>query len=169
MLKEFFQRRSLRKCASRVPTGLLSLGKLRSAVVFIDVEDTTFDQCKNAVLSFFRDRGIKADIFFFDFRKLSKEERLITSITTTVLRKDLNWYGRPSREKVALMLSGEPDLFISLLAQPSFALEYMAASSHARFKVGRNDSPVFDLVFRAESLSENDAFLEIVKLLDKVS
>ncbi|MBR6305803.1 MAG: hypothetical protein IKR38_03360 [Bacteroidales bacterium] len=169
MLKEFFQRRSLRKCASRVPTGLLSLGKVRSAVVFIDVEDTTFDQCKNAVLSFFRDRGIKADIFFFDFRKLSKEERLITSITTTVLRKDLNWYGRPSREKVALMLSGEPDLFISLLAQPSFALEYMAASSHARFKVGRNGSPVFDLVFRAESLSENDAFLEIVKLLDKVS
>ena len=169
MLKEYAQRRSLRKGASEVPTGLLSLGKVRSAVVFIDVEDTTFDQCKNAVLSFFRDRGIKADIFFFDFRKLSKEERLITSITTTVLRKDLNWYGRPSREKVALMLSGEPDLFISLVAQPSFALEYMAASSRARFKVGRYDAPVFDLVFRAQNLTEHDAFLEIVKILDKVA
>ena len=169
MLKEIVQRRSLRKGASEVPTGLLSLGKVRSAVVFIDVEDTTFDQCKHSVLSFFRDRGIKADIFFFDFRKLSREERLITSITTTVLRKDLNWYGRPSREKVALMLSGEPDLFLSLIAQPSFALDYMAASSRARFKVGRYDTPVFDLVFRAENLSEYDAFLEIVKLLDKVA
>ena len=169
MLKEFAQRRCLRKTASPVPTGLLPMEKVRSAVVFIDVEDTSFDQCKNAVLSYFKGRGIKADIFFFDFRKLTREERLITSITTTVLRRDLNWFGRPSREKVDLLLSGEPDMFISLVAQPSYALEYMATCSQARFKVGRFDAPVFDLVFRAENLTEYDAFLEIVKILDKVA
>ena len=169
MLKELLQRQSLRKGASEVPTGLLPLGKVHSAIVFIDVEDTSFDQCKNSVLSFFRDHGIKADVFFFDFRKLSKDERLITSITTTVLRKDLNWYGRPSKEKVSLMLSGEPDLFVSLIARPSFALKYMASCSRARFKVGRYDAPAFDLVFRAPELTEADAFLQIVKLLEKVA
>lgn len=148
---------------------MLPLGKVRSAVVFIDVEDTSFNQCKESVLTFFRERGIKADIFFFDFRRLSKEERLITSITTTVLRKDLNWYGKPCKEKVNLMLSGQPDLFLSLIARPSYALEYMASCSRAHFKVGRYDAPVFDMVFRAENLTEDEAFLEIVKLLEKVA
>lgn len=169
MLKEFFQRRYLLRGASQVPTGLLPLGKVRSAAVFIDVEDTSFNQCKETVLSFFRDRGIKADIFFLDFRRLSKEERLITSITTTVLRKDLNWFGKPRREKVDLMLSGQPDLFLSLVSTPSYALEYMASCSRARFKAGRYDAPVFDLVFCAGNLPEYDAFLEIVKILDKVA
>ena len=43
MLKEFFQGRSLRKNASKEPTGLISLEKVKSAVVFLDVEDTSFD------------------------------------------------------------------------------------------------------------------------------
>ena len=137
-------------------------------MVFLDVEDTSFDACKNAILSYFRSRSIKADIFFFDFRRLSKDERLITSITTTVLRKDLNWYGKPSREKVQLMLTGQPDLFISLLPSSSFALEYMAACSCAHFKVGRTDSPFFDLIFSAD-VNEADAFTEITRLLEKIA
>lgn len=172
MLKEYFQRRSLRKGASKVPTELIPLRKVRSAVVFIDVEDSAFSYCKDAVNYFFRDRRIKADVFFFDFRRLSKDERLITSITTTVLRKDLNWYGKPGKDKVDLMLSGQPDMFISLLSQPSYALEYMASCSCARFKVGRFDSPVFNLVFKDtpdKPLTEYEAFLEILKILDKVA
>lgn len=172
MLKEFFQRRSLRKGASEVPTGLIPIKKVRSAVVFIDVEDTSFSYCKDAVNYFFRDHKIKADIFFFDFRRISSDERLITSITTTVLRKDLNWYGKPGRDKVDLMLSGQPDMLISLVSTPSYALEYMASCSRARFKVGMTDSPVFDLVFKdtaEKPLTEFEAFLEIVKILDKVA
>ncbi|MBO4341219.1 MAG: hypothetical protein J5835_07315 [Bacteroidales bacterium] len=168
MLKEFVQERSLRKNASNVPTGLLPLEKVKQAVVFLDVEDTSFDSCKNAILSTFKAKGIKADIFFLDLRRLSKDERLITSITTTVLRKDLNWYGRPSREKVQLMLSGQPDLFISLIPAPTYAIEFMASCSRARFKVGRWNSPVFDLVFDA-GINETDAFAEIVKLMEKIS
>ncbi len=173
MLKEFFQRRSLRKDASKEPTGLLPLGKVRSAVAFIDVEDPSFDACKNAIHAFFRDHGIKADIFFIDFRKLTKDERLITSISTTVLRKDLSWFGKPSREKTNLMLSGEPDLFVSLLPVNSFPLEYMARCSRARFKVGRQQlpGPVFDLVAldpQGQRLSQADAFPAIATLLEKI-
>ena len=172
MLKELLRRQSLRKGASEAPTGLLPLGKVRSAVVFIDVEDTSFDQCKNSVLSFFRDHGIKADVFFLDFRKLSKDERLITSITNTILRKDLNWYGRPPKEKVDLMLSGEPDLFISLVDNDSFAIEYMTRCSQAHFKIGRRQLPgdVFDLVVSdpTELHCEAEVFREMAALLRKI-
>ncbi len=173
MIKEFFQQRSLRKHASPDPTGLVPLGKIRSAVAFIDVEDTSFNECKNAIMAFFRDNGIKGDIFFFDFRKLTEGERLITSITTTVLKKDLNWFGKPKQEKIDLMLSGEPDMFLSLLPSGNYPLEFMATCSRARFKVGRQQlgADVFDLVVQdpaEKKLSELEAFHGVVKLLQRI-
>ena len=173
MLKEFFQRQSIRKSASVEPTGMMSLSAIHSAVAFIDVEDTSFNECKNALMTFFREHGIKGDIFFIDFRKLTEGERLITSITTTILKKDLNWYGRPSREKINLMLEGEPDMFLSLLPQTSYPLEFMAHSSRARFKVGRTqlEGDVFDLVVSDpadKKLSELEAFRGIEKILEKI-
>ena len=172
-VKALLRRHSIKKCASSEPTGFLPMADVRSAVAFIDVEDTTFNECKNSLLAFFRENSIKGDIFFFDFRKLDQGERLITSITTTVLKKDLNWYGKPSKEKVDLMLSGEPDLFISLLPNVDFPIEYMAKCSKARFKVGRIQLPgnTYDLVVKdpaGRSLSQAEAFLEIENLLKRV-
>ena len=173
MIKELLRQWSFRKSASKEPTGLLSLKAVQSAVAFISVEEQDFEACKNEILAFYRTHDIKGSVFFFDFRKIEKGERLITSITTTVLRKDLNWYGKPSQEKTRIMLEGEPDLFISLLPMNSYPLEYMARSSRARFKVGRRqlEGNVFDLVVMDpsdKSLSQKEAFGEIVKLLETV-
>ena len=173
MIKAFLRRWSLRKSASTEPTGLLPLQDVHSAVAFISVEGQDFEACKNDILAFCRTHNIKGSVFFFDFRKIEKGERLITSITTTVLRKDLNWYDRPSPEKTRAMLEGEPDLFISLLPANSYPLEYMARCSKARFKVGRQQLPgnVFDLVVldpADKKLSQREAFGEIVKLLETI-
>ncbi|MCR5003669.1 MAG: hypothetical protein K5984_04795 [Bacteroidales bacterium] len=172
-IKTFLRNRSLKKDASREATGFVPLSKVKSAVAFIDVEDTSFDACKLYLQAFYRDHNIKGDIFFLDFRKITKEERLITSITTTVLRKDLNWYGKPSDEKVRLLLGSEPDLFISLIKENSYPLEYMANRSQAKFKIGRQQifGKVFDLVVNdpaEKTLNEAEAFLAIRKLLEKV-
>ena len=172
-VKDMLRRQSLKKNASTEPTGFVPLDKIRSAVAFIDVEDTSFNECKNTLLLFFREHNIKGDIFFFDFRKLTEGERLITSITTTILKKDLNWFGKPSREKVALMLDGEPDLFISLLPSNDFPLEFMATASRAHFKIGRVQLPgdTFDLVFKDPEdrrLSEAEVCKELIKFMDKI-
>ncbi len=53
-VKDLMRRRSLKKYSSTEPTGILPLSKVKSAVAFIDVEDTSFDVCKNAILAFFR-------------------------------------------------------------------------------------------------------------------
>ena len=172
-VKEMLRRQSLKKNASTEPTGFVPLSKIRSAVAFIDVEDTSFNECKNLLMQFFRDHNIKGDIFFFDFRKLTEGERLITSITTTILKKDLNWYGKPSREKVTLMLDGEPDLFISLLPYNDFPIEFMASCSRAHFKVGREQLPgnVYDLVIKdpeGHRLSEAEYCKEMIRFMDKI-
>jgi hypothetical protein len=172
-VKNLFRRHSLKKYASTEGTGLMPLSQVRSAVAFIDVVDTSFNECKQALLAFFKDNNIKGDIFFFDFRKLDQGERLITSITTTVLKKDLNWFGKPSQEKVNLMLEGEPDLFISLIPNADFPIEFMAKCSRAHFKAGRVPLPgnVFDLVVSdpaGRSLSEAEFFTELYKLLQRI-
>ena len=172
-VKDMLRRHSLKKNASTEPTGFVPLSDIRSAVAFIDVEDTSFNECKNALMLFFREHNIKGDIFFFDFRKLTEGERLITSITTTVLKKDLNWFGKPSNEKVALMLSGEPDLFISLLPFNDYPLEFMAKGSRARFKIGRVQLPgdTFDLVIKDpedRKLNEAEVCKELIKFMGKI-
>lgn len=172
-LKNWIRKRVLKKNESGEPTGLLPLSKIRSAVVFIDVEDPSFDNCKIAVQNFFRERSIKGEIFFFDFRKLTEGERLITSITNTVLKKDLNWYGRPSQEKMDLMLAGEPDLFISLLPRNDFPIEYMAKCSRSPFKVGRRQLPgdIFDLVIidpEDNPCQEDEAFARMIAMMEKI-
>ena len=172
-VKDMLRRQSLKKNASTEPTGFVPLSKIRSAVAFIDVEDTSFNECKNTLLLFFREHNIKGDIFFFDFRKLTEGERLITSITTTILKKDLNWFGKPSHEKVSLMLNGEPDLFISLLPTIDYPLEFMATASRAHFKIGRVQLPqkTFDLVIKDpedRKLNEAEACRELIKFMDKI-
>ena len=172
-VKDLLRRQSLKKNASPEPTGFVPLDKIRSAVAFINVEDTSFNECKNILMLFFREHNIKGDIFFFDFRKLTEGERLITSITTTILKKDLNWFGKPSREKVALMLDGEPDLFISLLPSTSFPIEFMAKCSRAHFKVGRVQLPgdTFDLVIKdseSNPLNEAEFCKEMIKFMNKI-
>ena len=143
MLKELFQRRALRKDASPVPTGLVPLHRIHTAVVLTDSPATGAD----AFRAFFRKHGIKW-----------------TVVNVTGVFADLNWFGKPRSAKPL-----EADLFISLVPAQLFTLDYMTASSRACFKVGRYDFPLFNLVFSdSKDLSQVDAFREIVNLLEKI-
>ena len=174
-IKNLFRRRALKKNASSIPTGILPLREIRSAVALIDVEDPSFDATKAAIQAFYRSYGIKGEIFFLDFRKLREDERLITSIQTTVLKKDLNWFGMPGREKIRL-ISGQPvDLFLSLVQQAdSFPVRFMATACPARCKVGRagRGDATFDIVIQdnpAKANSQLEIFEEIRALLLKMN
>ncbi len=172
-IKDYFRKSALKKCGTS-PTSILPLSKISTAVALIDVEDPSFDECKQSLMSFFRANNIKGEIFFFDFRKIISGERLITSITNTILKKDTNWYGRPSSEKLVLFDSlQEPDVLISLLPYDSFTAEFTARYCKARFKIGRLRLPgnVFDLVVADPSgnpLSEAESFQAIKTILDKI-
>ncbi|MCR5244661.1 MAG: hypothetical protein K6C37_07975 [Bacteroidales bacterium] len=172
-IKNIFRRRILRKLDGKVETGIIPVSQVHTAVAFISVQDPSFDECKLKLQAFYRENKIKGEVFFFDFRKIGKGERLITSITTTILEKDLDWLGRPVKEKVDHMLGSHPDMFISLLPTNSFPLEYMAKCSEARFKIGRFDMPgnTFDLVItdpQDRSLSQSESFDEIKHFLSLI-
>ena len=172
-VKNIFRKRSLRKHASTVPTGILPLNQIKSYVAIIDVEDTSYDTCKSAILNYFRSLDIRGAVFFQDFRKIGSEDRLITSIQTTITKKDLDWLGRPNKYKLGVLEDQNPDLFISLIKNPEFAIEYMARTSTAKFKIGRKqmDGNLFDLIISdpaGKDISQMESFNAIKIYLEKI-
>ena len=172
-IADFFRKRALKRHESKVPTGILPLDKIKTYVAIVDVEDPTCDTCKTAVLNFFRAHNIRGSIFFQDFRKIGSEDRLITSIQTTITKKDVNWFGRPSNYKLDVMEELQPDLFISLIREPDYNMEYLVRTSKARFKIGRKqmDGRIFDMVIcdpAGKAISQLESFNAIKDYLLKI-
>ncbi len=172
-VKNIFRKRSLKRHASSIPTGILPLTQIKSYVAIIDVEDTSYDTCKSAIMNYFRSMDIRGSVFFQDFRKIGSEDRLITSIQTTITKKDLDWIGRPSKYKLGVMEKEDPDLFISLIKEPEFAIEYLTKTSKARFKIGRKqmEGNLFDLVITdpaGKNISQLESWNAIKNYLGKI-
>lgn len=175
IILNFFRKRRLRRYASDLPTGLVPLSDIRTVNVVIDVEESGFDLLKEDVLSWGRANGLKVNIYFFDFRKLGKDELLLTTIDKTLLRKGLDWLGTPNVEKLASVMEEKSDLFVSMVDNEDFPIEFMSKCVRARFKVGRHDFPghPYDMVvtgigsgdLRSDS---RQIFAEITEFLQKV-
>lgn len=175
-IKNFFRKRTIRKYSGAIPTGLVPLSDISTVNVIIDVEEVGYDVLKENILSWGRSLGLKVNIYFFDFRKLAKDELLLTSITNTITRRDLNWLGIPVYEKVATLFEEESDLLISLIDNGDSPIDYIAQCTRARFKIGRKayDGHAYDMVIsgrQSEGLRGGgvQVFAGIVELLGKIS
>ncbi len=155
-LLTLYRRMVLQQVRSTVPTALMPLSRIKSAVVYVDTstgEDTQVI-CRT-VQQYFDYHGIPVMI-------------LCPS------KRDFNLYGRLKKHVRGTRDSRQEDLFISLAGSPdNFAAEYEARSSLARFKVGRCNLPddVFDLVVADSEegeASQTAAFAAIKDFLDKI-
>lgn len=173
LIKNICRKSNLKRNASKTPTAILPLSEIKSYVAVINVEEPSYDTCKTAIMNYFRSLNIKGSVFFQDFRKIGSEDRLITSIQTTITKKDVNWYGKPSKYKMNVLDEMAPDLLICLIKDPDFPIEYLVRSSKARFKVGRKqiNGNLFDLVIndpRDKPLSELESFDAVKTYLSKI-
>ena len=175
-IKNFFRRRAIRKHGKAVPTGLLPLSEISSVKVVMNVEEVGWDSLKEDILAWGRQKGMKVGIYFFDFRKLGKNELMLTSIQTTVSRKELNWIGMPPRDKVAGVIEEPSDLFISLIDNGDYPIDFVSKCAAARFKIGRRAYPghCFDMICsgkRTDGLPSGgrEVFAGIVDFLEKIS
>ena len=155
-LKEIFRRHRLKKYASDIPTGFIPVERIKTANIVIDVEEPGFDVLKEKILAWARTHEIKVNIYFFDFRKLGQDELLLTSISTTIIRKELNWFGAPSAQKTEALFNKPCDLFISMVANSDFPIDYVSKCVKARFKIGRfgYKGHAFDMIFSGAAAEE---------------
>ena len=174
-IKNFFRKRKIRKFSRAIPTGLLPLSEITTANIVIDVEEPEWDTLKEDILAWGRATGIEVSIYFFDFRKLGQDELLLTTIDKTFIRKGLDWIGTPNIVKISTLMEEKSDLFISLICNGEFPIEFMSKCVRARFKVGRYafDGHAYDLVVSGndtEALRSDSRkiFTEITELLLKI-
>lgn len=174
-IKNFFRKRRLNKVASKTPTGFLPLDKISSASFMLDVEEPGFDQLKEDILAWGRSSGIKVNICFLDFRRIGKEELLLTSIQTTVLKKDLDWLGYPVQEKMNDLNTEKTDLFVSMVDSEYPAIDFISKCANARFKIGRRgyEGHAFDMIISGnptEDLRSDSKliFKAILQFLSKI-
>ena len=137
-IKNFFRARKLRKYASDLPTGIIPMSEIHTVNAVIDVEEPGFDLLKEDILSWGRATGVKVNIYFFDFRKLGKDEILMTTIDKTLLRKGLDWLGTPNVLKLTNLFEEKSDLLISMIDNGNYPIEFLSKCAKARFKVGRH-------------------------------
>ena len=157
-IKNYFFRRLLKKNACNGKTGLLPLSEISSAAVLMNVEDPEFEACKDVVIKYFKSKGIKCELYFLDFRKIERDELLLTSIQNTFIRKDLNILGLPSPEKLDKVVFKQPcDLFFSLVRNEEYTNVYISACIEARFKIGcvSYEGNPYDMVVSADSMSQS--------------
>ena len=147
-IKDLFRRRKLKKHASDVPTGFLPMSEIYTVNVMIDVEEPGFDALREDILAWGRSIKAKVNIYFFDFRKISKDELLLTSIQTTIIKKELDWIGMPELGKIGNLLYEPSDLFISMVDNGNFPIDFLARCSKARCKIGRYeyDGHPYDMI-----------------------
>lgn len=174
-VKNFFRRRKIRKNASPLATSFLPMEKISVVNTVVDVQENGFDSLKEAMIAWGRRKGIKVNVYFFDFRKLKKGEQLMTGIDKTFLRRELSWIGTPSMEKAMPLLQEESDLFISMIDNADFPIDYLSKCTKARFKIGRHayDGDVFDMIFHGGTHEElrGDVcrlFVEVTEFLEKI-
>lgn len=134
---EFFRGRKIKRFASDVPTGFVPMERISTVNVVIDVEEPGFDTLKDDILAWGKQQSLKVNIYFFDFRKLGKDELLLTSIQTTIIKKELDWIGTPDLGKINALLNEPSDLFISMVDNTGFPIRFVSACCKARFKIGR--------------------------------
>lgn len=155
-IKNIFRKRKIGKFISNVPTGLIPMKDISSVNVIMDVEEPGFDLLKADIMSWARQAGLKINIYFFDFRRLDKEELLITSIQTTIIKKELDWIGTPEISKVMGLMGEKSDLLISLIDNGDFPIDFISKCTKARFKIGRHEyaGHAFDMIISGSQTAD---------------
>jgi hypothetical protein len=174
-IKSIFRKRKIGKFVSDVQTGLLPFSEISTVNVVLDVEEPGFDVLRAQILEWGRKAGVKLNIYFFDFRRLDKEELLITSIQTTIIKKELDWIGTPDVSKVIGLIGEKSDLFISLIDNGDFPIEFISKCAKARFKIGRCGFPghAYDMIISGSQTADlrSDSckiFDAIIDFLNKI-
>ena len=155
-VKDIFRKRKLKKYASDVPTGFIPMSDVSVVNVVVDVLEPGFDLLRQDILAWGRSINAKVNIYFFDFRKIGKDELLLTSIQTTILKRDLDWTDVPDLSKVAPLIEEQSDLFISMIDNDEFPIDFLSKCAKARFKVGRKGyaGHAYDMVVIGNETSE---------------
>ena len=158
---------AVRRNSSKVKTAFVPLGKLHSASVIIDADQSDSQNCADFVTAFFSKCGISLSLYALS---LAKEPVQIKG-ATLLSSKDISVFGLPRKGRRHPQVKLDTDLFINLTAGASFAADYSAICSSAKMKVGRRNPgrSVYDLlILNSENYTQSEVFKQMSSIMLRI-
>jgi hypothetical protein len=140
-----------------------------SKFIGILVDENSIDSMSNLekIIEEWRKKGKTVNAFSYVDEKELPEEK-----TDSFCKKEINWAGIPSGEKVEKFIDTPFDILITINPEQKKFLQYINASSIAKFKIGLDaeDLQYNNLIIDCKQSSKvQTAFKEIQITLDKLA
>lgn len=152
-------------------TGVIPLEEIKVTEVFLDADTSDAEDAVKYIYEYFGKKGKKVAVFSLSLGRGSEKKRI--KGVTYIRKKDLSWCDCTKLGRIHPCTNIEEDLFISLLPEDSFPVEFVARCSSARFKIGRKQlsGNVYDLVFsgtEVEAFNQIQAFGNIMDFIERI-
>ncbi len=115
----------------------------------------------NEYASYLRDLGKKTEVLGFFKSSKDKSKKYFPFFTN----KELNWYLKPGGKSVSQFIKQDYDLLINATIEECLPLEYLAATSKAKYRIGHYNpykTSCYDLMISLQSNSSLKYYLEQV-------
>ena len=158
-----FQREVEKVKFKRQATGFDEAHKI--GLLYDATDEQDYEVIKSYVKSIRNERKDVLALGYVDKRELPKNQFAQYGLDFFT-RKNLNWHLIPCNPIVTNFINEPFDILINLSSNSCFPLRYIAATSHARFRVGRFDKKstfCYDLMINAKS---NTSIQDFLKLAD---
>lgn len=141
------RRAQLKKHASTLPTGLVPLRKINSALVIADGTVPDCVECVEKMSAFLKGCGIAVSAIYVDLRRIRKDTPVYVSGDNVLTRSRVNWYGKPKTKRTGHLFPAETGLLVNIRDSGDFTGDFISKTVRAVFKIGICDYPgnPFDL------------------------
>lgn len=159
-LRYWFFKRFLKSKMQRLPHVPISVNTARTVGVLFTADNNIISETVMLYAQKLKEQGKEVQLLGYLTKRDHSRDYLFPYIT----RKDTNWFRKPGGGTVGFFIKNRFDLLINFADSECLPLEYIAALSHARFRVGFNEKGIleyYDCILLAqpgatiENLTEN--------------
>lgn len=120
-------------------------------------------------IDYFKEKGISCQALGFVNKKKMNDFNLASLNIDYFNLNHCNFFGFPKTDKVSNFLSEKFDILVNISEEEHLMYDYIVSHSLARFRIGKNNNVLFDLLINTKSKLSQDFVSEVIFYLDLIS
>lgn len=154
LIQRYFFKTALSRELARIgeqPREIMNLEDAKTVTILFNATKTedviTVTQFADSI----KNMGKQVEMLGFENKNPKKET---PEQEHTFDKRSVNWFGKPHGEKISAFKKNKPDILICAFEKESLPLEYLAAVSLAKFRVGKyteNNIAHFELMINTQT------------------
>lgn len=121
------------------------------------------------LIDYFKEKNISCEALGFVNDTRMREFNLASLNMDYFNLKDCNFFGFPKVDKVINFNSKKFDILINISDEKNLIYDYIISKSLAKFRVGKDDCELYDLLINTKSGDSKDFVSEVIFYLDLIS